>query len=172
MLSVETEGLHPSTNSCLEALAWLSERANCVNTLEIGCGNGILSAVAVSIWAGHVTAVDISEKALADSRENLEAQGLLGGVTLLRSDGFSHPSITERAPYDLIICNLLAELQVRFAKDSINNLKTDGYLVLSGILNWKLEEVLLTYKGLGLLPCYRLSAAPWETVLFRHATVT
>jgi ribosomal protein L11 methyltransferase len=172
MLSVETSGLHPTTASCLEALSWLSERACCKKTLEIGCGNGVLSAVAAAIWQGQVVAADIAEKALEDSRNHLAAQGLLTQVTLLRSDGFSNPKIHQQAPYDLIIGNLLAELQVRFAPHYRQHLSPDGHLLISGILEWKKEEIIMLYKDLGFSIVHQLTASPWHTLILRHATVT
>ncbi|MDX2112374.1 MAG: 50S ribosomal protein L11 methyltransferase [Alphaproteobacteria bacterium] len=172
MLSVETEALHPSTASCLGALSWLHATTDCQNVLDMGCGNGILSAVAASLWHARVTAADIAEQALKDSHDHLSRHGLLEKVTLLRSDGFTNPEITRRAPYDVIICNLLAELQIRLARDCLRHLSPGGHLILSGIMQWKLQEITMAYKSLGFAILHHRSSSPWDTLVLRHTTVT
>src|SRR5438128_825301 len=136
-LKIDTAGLHPSTESCLKALEWLDARAEFANILDMGCGNGILSLAAASIWDANVLAVDISEKAIEDAKRAIAAYGLEERVTALRSDGFAEAEIRVRAPYDLIICNMLADFQLANAKNIQSCVKKGGYCLLSGILTWR-----------------------------------
>ncbi|MFW0777226.1 MAG: 50S ribosomal protein L11 methyltransferase [Rickettsiales bacterium] len=172
MIKIDTEGLHPSTICCLEALQWLHEREAFSSILEIGCGNGILSAAAASIWGAEVLAADISPKAVDDTQAYIKQHGLEQAINVIRSDGFNHPDIVENTPYELIICNLLAELQLRFAKDARKHCKIDGYLLLSGILEWKKTEVEQVYTRLGFEIAHKTTSSPWVTMVFRHITAT
>jgi ribosomal protein L11 methyltransferase len=160
-IAIETAGIHPSTGLCLEALQWLHEDRDFENILDMGCGNGILSTVAASIWEAKVLAVDISEKALADAEKNITDQNVDNLVTLLRSDGFLNPMIRQRSPYDLIICNMLAEFTVETAREVKNHLAKGGICLLAGILAWKADGVETAYAGLGFEIIKEIKNSPW-----------
>lgn len=165
MLAIDTQNLHPSTLACLELLTWLHERATFHKALEIGCGGGILSLATASIWGAQVVAIDISENAVYDTQAAAKAHGLESLVTVLRSDGFSHPAIAESAPYELILCNVLAELQTRLAQDIKKHVIPGGHILLSGILAWKAEATLQVYTGLGFEIAYKIEKSPWISCL-------
>ena len=70
--------------------------------LDMGCGSGVLGlTLAAERPKSHVTLADISEEALALTRENAEKLGI-GNITLVRSDLFSSIS----GSFDLIAANL------------------------------------------------------------------
>lgn len=172
MIQIDAVGLHPSTLSCLEVLEWLHEREQFNNILEIGCGSGVLSVVSAGVWDAKVLAADISEKAISDCVENIKTYGLESHVTAIRSDGCNHKEIEKSAPYDLIICNLLAELHARIAPDIKKHCKTNGYLLLSGILAWKAAEVESAYLGLGFDIVRKIESSPWNSYVFCNTTDT
>ncbi len=171
-LAIDATGLHPTTDMCLKTLQWLEERRDFSNILEIGCGNGILSLAAASVWRAPVLAVDISEKAVADTQGQIAACGLSELVTALRGDGFNDPRIHARAPYDLIICNLLAETLVRLAPDIKSHLAPGGYALLSGSLAWLAGGVEETCLGLGFEIVHKTGVSPWQSWVLCHNGVT
>lgn len=70
--------------------------------LDVGCGSGVIGlSLAAEKPASHVTLVDISEDALALTRENAEKNGL-SNVEISRSDLFDQV----RGSFDLIVANL------------------------------------------------------------------
>jgi release factor glutamine methyltransferase len=70
--------------------------------LDMGCGSGVLGlTIAAERPKSHVTLADISEEALALTRENAEKLGI-GNITLVCSDLFSSISGT----FDVIAANL------------------------------------------------------------------
>jgi release factor glutamine methyltransferase len=70
--------------------------------LDMGCGSGVLGlTLAAERPEAHVTLADISEEALALTRENAEKLGI-ENITLIRSDLFS----SIRGTFDLIAANL------------------------------------------------------------------
>jgi ribosomal protein L11 methyltransferase len=167
-IPVNVAGLHPTTVSCLEALQWLKEQRQFQNILDMGCGSGILSLAAAGMWQARVTAADISEQAITDTQNNIDAQKLAELVTPVRSDGFRHPMIRDHSPYDLIIFNLLAEPIVQMAPEVVSHLSDGGICLLSGILMWLAPDVETTYRQNGFELMQSFPRAPWQTLVMRH----
>jgi release factor glutamine methyltransferase len=72
--------------------------------LDLGTGTGAVALALAQHYAGaRVTAVDLSEDALALAAENTAALGLADHVELIRSDWFS--ALPAGAGYDLVISN-------------------------------------------------------------------
>lgn len=171
-IQVDTAGLHPTTESCLEAFQWLHEEHDFHNILDMGCGGGILSVVAAGIWDTSVLAVDISEKAVADAQKTIADRELAQQVTVLRSDGFKDRRIREKAPYDLIIFNLLAEVLLSMATEVQSHLAPEGVVILSGMLAWKAPETIAAYNDLGFEVLQEFVNTPWHTYILCHNSVT
>ncbi|MDE3015355.1 MAG: 50S ribosomal protein L11 methyltransferase [Pseudomonadota bacterium] len=166
-ITLDGQNLHPATELMLEALEWLHERHDAATALDLGCGGGILSALAASVWGARVLAADIAAKAVEDTRKNMAAHGLERLVTAVRSDGFSAPEIRANAPYDLIFINLLAEPIVRWAGDVKSHLAENGVAALGGILAWQAEGAALAYTGLGFEIINEFARPPWYACLLR-----
>ena len=167
-IALDTQGLHPTTDACLEMLQSLQDNHEFSRILEIGCGNGILSIIAASIWDAPVLAVDISQKAVEDTRHAVVEYELEDLITVERSDGCSHPSVARNAPYDLVICNLLADVLLQIAHDVVNLIKSDGYCLFSGMLEWRSQEVVNVYESLGFEIIQKKTFSPWQLLLLRH----
>lgn len=167
-LTVAAGGIHPTTESCIAALQWLHPRAECANILEIGCGSGVLSVIAADIWQAPVLAADMVPKAVADTAELAQRSGLEGRITAIRSEGFRHELIGSRAPYDLIICNLVAATLIGLAADVKKHLAPGGTVLLSGILAWLAEDVETAYKSCGLNIIWKNSSLSWNSYLLCH----
>lgn len=173
MLQLETQNLHPSTLLCLEALQRLHLSHDCHDILDLGCGNGILSVVAAQIWPkAQVVAADISPKAVDNANAVFKEKQLESHVRAIRSEGFSHPLIGERAPYDLIFCNLLASVLLPYAPDIKKHIKTGGYVILSGIQAWQGTGIEHAYKGLGFEIIDKIELSPWLAYIACHKKET
>lgn len=164
-LELAMDGVHPTTVCCLEALQGMTETHRFARILDMGCGSGILSVLAVHWWGAQVVAADIADEAVAHTQALAKEKGL--DITAVRSDGFSHPLIGERAPYDLIIFNLLAEVHIRFAPEVKAHLAPGGVCVLSGILRWLEPAVVEAYEGLGFACVERIGHEPWVTLVLK-----
>jgi release factor glutamine methyltransferase len=93
----------PETEQLLE-LVTQRLAAPPVQVLDLGTGGGAIAlAVAKHYPDASVTAVDLSEEALALARENAAALDLAGRVTFLRSNWFEQLSADAR--FDLIVAN-------------------------------------------------------------------
>lgn len=167
--AVETAPLHPTTEACLQALQWLHERRRPGNVLDMGCGSGILSLAAAKLWDAPVLAADISPQAVADTQRHCNVHRMESRLTIIRSDGFSHTLIGERAPYDLIIFNLLAEPITQMAPQVKSQLAPGGACILSGILEWLAPEVERAYHALGFAFMHTMTHSPWRTYIMQRA---
>ncbi len=164
--ALDTANLHPTTSACLGSLQTLHETREFTNILEIGCGNGILSVAAAYAWPASVLAADIAQKAVDDTHAQIAHYGLQERVVALRSDGFSHPEITKRAPYDLIICNLLADVHIAISADMVKNLAPGGCVLLSGILEWRMAELEQVMAAHSLRLDSKTIVSPWVTYIY------
>lgn len=162
---------HPSTEAALRLLQPLFTEGFCPSAIaDIGCGSGLLTLAAATWWPeARITACDISAQAVADCTENIAYNGVAERVTVLRSDGFSHPMVYKPAGYDLIIANLLAEILVSTAKNLSETLAPAGRAICSGILAWLRAEVEAAYAATGLALEAETIVGHWHALRFIRA---
>lgn len=165
---LDASSLHPSTRLALMALDWLEERIQPPKILEIGCGSGVLTLASAQLWDTSIVACDISPNAVNDTLENARNLTPEADITVLRSDGLKHPTIAEKAPYGLIIGNLLAQWHVAMATDIANCLVPGGTVLVAGILLWQEEGTLAAFKALNMQPIHKLSDTGWQCYVLRH----
>ncbi|MFO0389986.1 MAG: 50S ribosomal protein L11 methyltransferase [Alphaproteobacteria bacterium] len=165
--AISTEHLHPSTELALECLQFLHDRTSPAKTLEVGCGNGLLSIVSAQIWQADVLAVDISDAALQDAKANILAQNMQEKIKFHKSDRFSAPAIRQHAPYSLIIANMLDQWLVEMAVDMKKHLKPGGYVILSGMLGWLVADTKQSYTNLGFEIIKEFNIGQWHSCVLK-----
>lgn len=151
---------HQTTRSCLQAISDLYHQgfAPC-SILDIGTGSGILSLASAKLWQDSckILAVDIDEEAVWVTRQNAENNNLSSLIQAEMSDGFINPLIKQKAPYDLILANILARPLIEMSVSISNHLKTKGYVILSGFVedqeNWVIQSFEKT--GMKLIKLYK-----------------
>lgn len=165
-------GSHPSTQGALTALERLRSRIAPAYVLDMGCGAGTLSLAAASLWPeARVVAADIAPEAVEAASRNASANGLEARIRVLRSDGYGEPVITTQGPYDLILCNILAEPIIRMAHDLGRHLADAGIAVLAGILPWLEAEVLAAHRAAGLASLETLAQGSWNTLILQKTAI-
>lgn len=158
-------GGHPSTALALWLMGHLPPDFAPQQVLDVGCGSGVLSVAAALRWGVPVLASDIATAAVEQTTRNAEDNGVGALMTVMRADGCRHPEITRRAPYPLILCNLLADLHIMLARDLTALCAPQGMLLLSGILRWRLPDVLAYYAALGLNPTHQETEGDWAALV-------
>ena len=139
-------GSHPTTRLCLQ---WLREAVRGgERVLDYGCGSGILAIAAARLGAGIVTGTDIDPQAIAASRANAGANGVVAT--------FDVPGGLDPAPADLVVANILANPLIVLAPLLAGRTVPGGRLALSGILADQAEDVIAAYA-----PWFTLAA--WRT---------
>ena len=155
-------GHHETTSLCLAALADLAKRRRFANVLDLGCGTGVLAIAAAKLWRRRVIASDIDPVAIEVTRANARANGEANLVHAAVAYGLANPALAARAPYDLILANILAEPLTRLAPEIAKSLACSGMLVLSGLLRWQENLVSSFYRPQGLVLRQTRRAGPWS----------
>jgi len=149
-------GQHATTSGCLEAL----DRLECggrrfTNVADIGTGTGLLAFAALALWPeAKCIATDIDPVAVDVARDNAAINrvrlGHGGGELLLaEADGMDSPLLAARAPFDLIIANILAGPLIELASAFARSLVPGGAIVLAGLLDAQAEAVARAYEERG-----------------------
>ena len=150
-------GQHATTSGCLAELDLLKENGcESANIADIGTGTGLLAFAALALWPqAKCIATDIDSQAINVARENAAINGVklgmgAGELLLLAADGMASPMLSARAPYDLIVGNILAGPLIELAPDFAHALAPGGVVVLAGLLDTQAEAVIAAYEALGI----------------------
>ncbi len=136
-------GLHPSTALVSRILDARSAEIEGHDLLDLGCGSGILSLVALMLGAKTATGLDLDLDALRVARENAARCGLEGRFA---TDDAEFSRLDRQFP--VVVANIQAEVLVPRASDVIRTVSPGGLLVLSGLLATQREVVLEAYAQL------------------------
>ncbi|MEM6747314.1 MAG: methyltransferase [Pseudomonadota bacterium] len=142
-----------------------------LKVLDVGCGSGVLS-VAAGLGGAHVTAIDISEEALACTQRNAERHGL--SVDLRQSDGLAAIGDDER--FDLILANVPGAPPSMTTKQNapVDRGETDDPLLVEAITRGQAMThpagVMITWSNdlLGLVQTEALMRQHWDTLEVRR----
>lgn len=164
-------GTHATTRGCLEMLASL-DPAETKHTVDVGCGTGILAIAAARLWRRSVLGGDNDAEAVGVAVENAELNGVAALCRFFASAGLESPELATRAPYDLIIANILAGPLMELAESFAAATRPGGRVLLSGLLVEQAGPMLSTYKGCGFEFERRIDletgGAWWRTLLLRR----
>jgi ribosomal protein L11 methyltransferase len=162
-------GHHETTALCLATLSDLAKRRRYTNVLDLGCGTGLLAIGAAKLWRRRVIASDIDPVAVEVTRANAWANGEANLVHAVVADGLANPALAARAPYDLILANILAEPLTRLAPSIAKSLARGGTLILSGLLRWQENLVLSFYRPHGLIVRQIRRDGSWSALVLERA---
>jgi ribosomal protein L11 methyltransferase len=161
-------GHHETTALCLATLSDLAKRHAFCNVLDLGCGTGLLAIGAAKLWRKSVLASDIDPVAIEVTEENAAANGVAPLIHAVTADGMTSPAITARAPFDLIIANILAGPLTQLAPGIARALAKGGMLVLSGLLTWQENLVVSFYTPHRLILRARRRDGPWSALVLER----
>lgn len=143
-------GQHHTTRLCLELLE--SCIKNGEKVLDIGCGSGILSITSVLLGAENAVAIDIEENAVATAKENAVKNNIpeekyktfFGNI-------LNDKSLAEEIDnkYDVITANIVADVLIAMKDYFMRYLRDGGILIISGIIEERMEEVLTAVENVG-----------------------
>ena len=138
-------GTHATTRGCLELLATLAP-AETGNAIDVGSGSGILAIAMAKLWRRQILGSDNDPEAVVVAQENAALNGVGDLCSFVEAAGLDAPATAARAPFDLIVANILAgplvELAPSFAAAAI---RPGGRILLSGLLVEQAAEVLEAY---------------------------
>jgi ribosomal protein L11 methyltransferase len=172
-------GQHETTTGCLLALDRLKATgASFANLADIGTGTGLLAFAAMHLWpAAKAVASDIDPVAIEVARENMRINKVKAGrargqLELVVAPGLDHLRLKARAPYDLLIANILAGPLIELAPALAGALAPGGRLILAGLLDHQAEAVTAAYRRQGMMAGTPVVRGDWPTLVLRKRKAT
>jgi len=132
-------GTHQTTSLCLE---YLDENPPVnLDVIDFGCGTGILAIAAAKLKAKSVLAIDNDPQAVIASHENVitnRCDEVINTIHSMDQDNSSR--------CDLLIANILANPIIELEPLFSEFLKSNGTILLSGIIKDQVEKVVSCYS--------------------------
>ncbi len=160
---------HGTTRGCLLALDRLGAMARPRNVLDLGTGSGVLAIAASKVFSRHafVAAVDLDPVAIHVAGENCRKNGA-ASIRLFVGDGAKPALAYDRAPFDIVVANILAKPLLKLAPRLRDLTRAGGILILSGLLSGQAREVLARYRSTGFCLVRRRDLEGWATLTLRR----
>lgn len=121
-------GGHGTTRLCLRGLVERIRPGDRV--ADVGCGSGILAVTAALLGASQVVAADNDAAAVPVAKQNARRNGVGDVVQVIESDLIPE----SMGPFDLVVCNIVAEQVIRLAGRLNRLLAPGGRFIGSGFL--------------------------------------
>ncbi len=164
-------GGHETTSGCLAMLDALKRAGKRFDLIaDIGTGTGLLAFAALSLWPrAYATASDIDPVSIHVTATNAAANNVPlgqspGQLALCVASGTDHEMIQRRAPYDLVIANILAGPLIELAPAIAEIMREGGTLILAGLLDTQTASVVAAYRKLGFRLEQKVETGDWPCV--------
>ena len=161
-------GHHGTTAGCLEMLEKVMRREHPRNALDLGTGSAVLAIAVAKLAHIPVLATDIDPVAVRVAAANARLNHVKALVETVTAPGFHHPIFGKRAPFDLIVANILARPLMRLAPQMADHIALGGSIVLSGILERQRNAVVSAYVGQNFRHVRTLHREGWVTIHLKH----
>ena len=162
-------GAHPSTQMVMEFMEEMNLAGT--NCLDLGSGSGILSITALRLGAKAATGVDIDPKAENIARENAAYNGFRAPeFTALTGNVTADKQLMNRLcqdEYELVLVNIVADVIIGLAPVLPAFLQDNSTLLLSGILDTRLDDVLAALNKANLTVTDRKAREDWRCLKVR-----
>lgn len=146
-------GKHETTQLCIrQLLKYIS--GTTPKVLDVGCGSGILSIVALKLGASEVVGTDLDADCMTSTRDNMQVNHLdLSKGTFYVGNLIDDTELQEKVGtecYDIVVANILADVIIPMAPVIPARLKKGGYFITSGIIDFKEDAVKEAIEKAGL----------------------
>ena len=136
-------GTHHTTRLCITQVNKFIQKD--MSVLDVGCGSGILSIIALLLGAKEATATDLDILAVNASLENAEVNGINPDVyTVLQgnviTDGEFRHQVGENK-FDMVVANIFAEIIIPLSDVVKEMMKPGALFITSGIIDEREEDV-------------------------------
>ncbi|MGA0878665.1 MAG: 50S ribosomal protein L11 methyltransferase [Ilumatobacteraceae bacterium] len=161
-------GDHPTTRA--SAIAIRRHLSVGASVLDVGCGSGVLGITALRLGARRAVGLDINPAVVSVSNENALRNGVGASWSVIESDLHDHAMdrLLRDDPhgFDLVVANILAPVLVVMAPRLVQLLRSNGTLVISGILSDRYDHVAAALEPLQEVD--RVVIDVWSAVVFRR----
>ena len=145
-------GMHETTQLCIcQIRKYVTEGTR---ILDVGCGSGILGMLALKFGAAYSVGTDLDPCAIEATYENMEVNGISKDrYEVMIGNIIDDKEVQDKAGYgcyDIVVANILADVLVQLTPVIINQLKSGGIYITSGIIDDKEQTVVDAVKAAGL----------------------
>ena len=161
-------GHHGTTRGCLLLLDQVLRSKMPRRVLDLGAGTGVLAIAAAKALRRKVLASDIDPRSAIVARENAVLNGVGNLIVSICATGFSAPQFRSRAPFDLVMANILANPLRHLAPPMAAHLAPEAMVILSGLLPHQTRGVISTYRTQGLVLVRQIRIDGWCSLLMQH----
>ena len=155
-------GEHETTSMCVELMQeYITPDSVCI---DVGCGSGILGISAIKLGAAKAYLTDIDPIAVESSLHNCELNGVADNCVVALSNLLDNTDIQG----DVMMANITGEVLKMLAPSIPKNLKKDGVLILSGIIESRLEMVKNAYEEVGMQVVFEKRKGEWFALVLKH----
>jgi ribosomal protein L11 methyltransferase len=124
------------------------------------------------LWKRPVVGGDNDVQAVEVALENARRNGAAPLCRFFTSIGLQEPELAGRAPYDLIVANILAGPLMALSESFAAAVRPGGLVLLSGLLVEQADMIVSTYRRRGFVYERHIDletgGAWWRTLLLRR----
>ena len=155
-------GEHETTSTCVELMQeYITPDSVCI---DVGCGSGILGISAIKLGAKKAYLTDIDPIAVESSLHNAKLNDVDEKTVVAHSNLLDDTDVQG----DIVMANITGEVLKILAPSMPKNLKKEGVLILSGIIESRLAMVKEAYEGVGLQVIYEKRKGEWFALVLKH----
>ncbi len=155
-------GEHETTSMCVE---WIGEFITPDSVcIDVGCGSGILGISAIKLGAKKAYLTDIDQIAVESSLHNCKLNGVADKAVVAHSNLLDDTDICA----DIMFANITGEVLKMLAPSIPKNLKENGVLILSGIIESRLQMVKEAYVAVGMEIMHERQKGEWFSLVLKR----
>jgi ribosomal protein L11 methyltransferase len=162
-------GNHPTTRLAIQAIEHILlgeqhlDNIKNANALDIGTGSGVLVITAILCGMKSGLGIDTDPCSVIEAAENVKINSLADRIAV------SDQSLSNiREGFSLILANLRLPTLKKMHLQITEKLDISGYLVLSGIRDYELDGLLLTYEKIAFEKIWSGDELGWSAVALQR----
>ncbi|MCI9462750.1 MAG: 50S ribosomal protein L11 methyltransferase [Lachnospiraceae bacterium] len=164
-------GMHETTQLCIRQIRkYLTPETT---LLDVGCGSGILSIIALMYGAKKAVGTDLDPCAVEAVRQNMETNGIRKeDFTMMIGNIITEKEVQDKVGYlcyDIVVANILADVLVELTPVITAQMKPGAVYITSGIIREKEETVVKAVRQAGLTIVEVTKQGEWVSVTARKA---
>lgn len=162
-------GMHETTQLCIRQLRnYITPKTE---LLDVGTGSGILAIISLLYGIRHAVGTDLDPCAVEAVRENMEANNIAPErFEMMIGNIITDKTVQDKVgyeKYDIVVANILADVLVPLTPVIVNQLKSGGVYITSGIIDNKEQTVRDAVEAAGLEVIAVTHQGEWVSVTAR-----